>query len=143
MCDNLSQCYSHYARHEICVWLQGLVLIINIQDGPHDIILPYKNSKIITHRLMAITQFWSLPSVCGNRSAIKTTHWCLSPQHRISHFALIFKGFRSIAGVTLLTAPSTPWLALILNPLHLLFDICSIADSAVDTVTLSGDWGWM
>lgn len=45
--------------------------------------------------------------------------------------------------MTLLTAPSTPGPALILNPLHLLFDICSTADSAVDTVTLSRDWGWM
>lgn len=72
----------------------------------------------------------------------KNQSLCAFPQ-QISHFSLIFKGFRSITGVSLLTAPSTPWPALILNPLHPLFDICSTAESAVDTVTLSGDWGWM
>lgn len=85
----------------------------------------------------------SLHYMCRNILAIKTSHCCAFPQLGISHFSLISKGFRSITGVTLLTAPSTPWPALILNPLYLLFDICSTAESAVDTVKLPWEWGWM
>lgn len=116
---------------------------ISMHTGHPDIILPHNDSK----NLPKINDDHIIPEsqhyICRNILAIKTSHCCAFPQLGISHFSLISKGFRSITGVTLLTAPSTPWPALILNPLYLLFDICSTAESAVDTVKLPWEWGWM
>lgn len=109
---------------------------ISMHSGHPDIILPHNDSrnlwKINDDHIIPESQHY----ICRNILVIKTSHCCAFPQLGISHFSLISKGFRSITGVTLLTAPSTPWPALILNPLYLLFDICSTAESAVDTVKL-------